>query len=202
MQQLRADIRAGNLYFSAPDSLRQRVLSTVRNPGKKPRVWPWKEMAMAASLFLVVSLGANFVFMSRDRSENRFIAQEILSEHLRSMMGGHLVDVVSSDRHTVKPWFSGKLDFSPTVKDLGPQGFPLSGGRVDYMDGRSVAALVFLHNRHVITLFTWPSSRSASDASTHNGYNTVEWTKDGMIYWAVSDLNRSDLQTFSNLYKN
>lgn len=118
------------------------------------------------------------------------------------MMGGHLVDVVSSDRHTVKPWFSGKLDFSPTVKDLGPQGFPLSGGRVDYMDGRSVAALVFLHNRHVITLFTWPSSRSASDASTHNGYNTVEWTKDGMIYWAVSDLNRSDLQTFSNLYKN
>ncbi len=199
VRQLRADIRAGDLRFAAPDLLRERVLRTLAKP---PNASPWKSMAIAASVLLLLSLGTNIVLTRAYRSEDQTVAQEIVSEHLRSLMAGRLVDVVSSDRHTVKPWFSGKLDYSPTVKDLAPQGFPLSGARVDYMDGRPVAALVFLRGKHVITLFTWPSSRAAQSASTRNGYNVVEWTKDGMVYWAVSDLNRDDLEAFSALYKN
>lgn len=113
----------------------------------------------------------------------------------------HLVDVVSSDRHTVKPWFSGKLDFSPTVKDLAGSGFPLAGGRVDYLDGRPVAALVFRHTQHVINLFTWPSGRSSAIEAAQSGFNVVTWTKDGMMYCAVSDVNLSDLRQFARLYR-
>jgi anti-sigma factor RsiW len=206
VQKLQSDIRGGDLYFRAPDVLRERVTrrlqDTGRAPGQRAAIgWPWKGMAIAASLLLVLSLGTNILLTKAYRSEDQTIAHEVWSEHLRSVMGGHLVEVASSDRHTVKPWFTGKLDFSPTVVDLAPQGFPLSGGRVDYIEGRRVAALIFLRNKHVITLFTWPSSRSAGEASSRDGYNLEEWTKNGMMYWAVSDLNRSELETFSALYK-
>jgi anti-sigma factor RsiW len=197
--QLRERIRGQDLYFRAPDSLRRRVVSSLREPARPER---WKWFAVAASVALAVSLGAN-VFLSRaNQAENyNLLARDVVSGHVRSMLTNHTIDVISSDRHTVKPWFSDKLDFSPDVRDLASQGFPLAGGRVDYLDGRPVAALVFHRAKHVIDLFTWPSSAAAGAGLSQNGLNVVAWTKNGMAYWAVSDLNAGELNQFARLYR-
>jgi anti-sigma factor RsiW len=197
--RLRRAIRGQDLYFRAPDSLRRRVLGSLRErelPGR------WKWFAVAASVALTVSLGAN-VFLSRANRTDGFslLARDVVSDHVRSMLSNHTIDVVSSDRHTVKPWFSDKLDFSPDVRDLASQGFPLVGGRVDYLDGRPVAALVFHRAKHVIDLFTWPSSAPVSAGVSQNGLNVVAWTKGGMAYWAVSDLNAGELNQFARMYR-
>ena len=133
------------------------------------------------------------------RSNDR-VAEEIVSGHVRALMANHLTDVASSDRHTVKPWFNSKIDFSPRVIDLAAQGFPLIGGRLDYVANRAAAALVYRHDRHVINLFIWPApADQSSDAKAleRNGYNIVHWATAGMEYWAVSDLNSMDLKKFS-----
>jgi anti-sigma factor RsiW len=128
------------------------------------------------------------------------MAEIVLNDHLSSLLGSHLLDVVSSDQHTVKPWFAGKLDFSPDVKDLAAQGFPLAGGRVDYLAGRRVAALVYHRRQHVINLFIWPGGSSAPSPTgiTHNGYNLLHWTAGRMTFWAVSDVSSAELQDFRN----
>jgi anti-sigma factor RsiW len=129
------------------------------------------------------------------------LAAEVQSAHVRSLMANHLTDITSTDQHTVKPWFNGKLDFSPPVEDLSPQGFPLIGGRLDYLDGHPVAALVYQRNKHDINLFIWPSTTGDEGLgfSTYNGYNVYHWTQSGMAYWAVSDLNPDELKGFVEL---
>ena len=124
----------------------------------------------------------------------------MLSAHLRSLAGTHLLDVPSSDQHTVKPWFNGKLDFAPAVKDL--EGFPLLGGRLEYFDGHPAAALVYGRRQHIINLFTWPSAAPIAETSeTRNGYNLQSWSGNGMVFWAVSDLNQAELRQFVSLYQ-
>jgi anti-sigma factor RsiW len=138
-------------------------------------------------------------------SPNNRIAQEVLASHVRSLMANHLVDVPSSDQHTVKPWFNGKLDFSPPVVDLTAQGFPLIGGRMDYLDNQPVAAVVYKHRQHIINLFIWPSTQNRggeTDTITPQGYHLIHWTKSGMTFWAVSDLNLNELQQFVQLMQN
>jgi anti-sigma factor RsiW len=126
------------------------------------------------------------------------LAEQVVSSHIRSLLANHLSDVISSDQHTVKPWFSGKLDFAPVIKDLASQGFPLAGGRLDYLDNRPVAALVYKRRQHTINLFLWPSPASDSGPRTLTirGYNVVHWTHSHMAYWAVSDVNAGDLGEF------
>ena len=207
--KLRERVRADAPYYSATEELRARIDRALRQAAstKERRRTPWGWIALAsaagfaAALLLGFVLGPN-IFHS-ERVGGDLIAQEVVSSHVRSLMAGHLIDVRSSDQHTVKPWFAGKLDFSPKVKDLGPQGYGLTGGRLDYLDGRPVAGLVFQRRQHVINLFVWPSqAQSGSRLSTFaiTGFNIVHWSEAGLTYWAVSDLNAAELRTFAQLY--
>jgi anti-sigma factor RsiW len=132
------------------------------------------------------------------------LSDEVVASHVRALQPGHLMDVVSTDQHTVKPWFDGRLTFAPPVKDLAAIDFPLVGGRLDYLAGRPAAALVYRHGQHVIDLYVFggaDSQRQTSAAGTRDGYNFVRWTGDGMAYWAVSDLNGPELASFAQQWQ-
>jgi anti-sigma factor RsiW len=129
---------------------------------------------------------------------------EIVSSHVRSMMVNHMADIPSSDTHNVKPWFADKLDYSPPARDLTAQGFPLIGGRMDYLENRPVAALVYRRNQHLINLFVWPTEQSRTmpeTRSTVRGYNLIHWTQGGMTWWLISDLEPAQLSECAVLLK-
>ena len=206
IRKQKAGIKAAAPYYKPPPNLQQSVRKALRRveTGKvKPASEvPWRWLTIAASLLLVASVSWNLAHL-RPRSAETDVAESVLSDHIRSLIGTRLVDVPSSDQHTVKPWFAGKLDFAPDVKDLEAQGFPLVGGRLEYLPGRRVAALVYHRRQHVITLFIWPeTASSAVDAKiSRNGYNLLHWTAGPMTYWAVSDVSASDLEQFRTLYR-
>ena len=165
LQNLKKALKQDALYFAAPAELRQRIKSELPSPAKTVPQWPawsWNRLttAMSGAFAVCVALLLT-VTLFRPPSGQPF-AQEIVSSHIRSLMAGHVMDVVSTDQHTVKPWFNGKLDFSPPVRDLAAQEFPLVGGRLDYLGGRAVAALVFQRHKHIINLFVWPAKEADS----------------------------------------
>lgn len=202
---LRGSIHASSLQWRCPDRLRTNIESMVcrelgrPNPRSNiPRWW----LAIAASLLLLAAVSWLAQRQMSGQSLNDRIAEQVVASHVRSLLADHLMDVVSSDRHTVKPWFAGKLDFAPVVVDLSPEGFPLIGGRLDYLDHRPVAVVVYQRRQHVINLFVWPSERPNDDdlqMKTYQGYHVVRWNQAGATYWAISDLNASELSQFSHL---
>ena len=187
-------IRAQARYYEAPPGLERKIRRSLRAGGSTMLPWSW--IAIAASVLLAASLTVNVALL---RPHEQLVAVNVLSAHLRSLEGTHLLDVPSSDQHTVKPWFNGKLDFSPAVKEV--EGFPLLGGRLEYFEGRPAAALIYGRRKHIVNLFTWPSARTAEAMQTRNGYNMRSWWDDGMAFWAVSDLNEAELGQFISLYR-
>lgn len=193
-----------SFYFKAPADLRVRLRASLREAEPKPQrswfpTWRWTPAFATATLLVGVSLVA-LTFLRPSGTNEDLLAKEMVSAHVRSMMTeNHLMDVPSTDQHTVKPWFDGKLDFAPPVNDLAPQGFPLTGGRLDYIDGHPVAALIYQRRKHVINLFIYPTQEADSQNRVldRQGYNIIHWNKAGMSFWAVSDVNVGELQEFS-----
>jgi anti-sigma factor RsiW len=192
-------MRTQATYYEAPPGLEQKILQSLREETSTP--WSWRWLAIAASVLLAGSLAWNITLLRSRVDPQQLLAANVLSAHVRSLSGTHLLDVQTSDQHTVKPWFNGKVDFAPAVKDL--EGFPLLGGRLEYFDGRPAAALVYGRAKHVINLFIWPSGTATPEAAqTRNGYHLQSWWRNGMAYWAVSDLNEAELRQFVSLYQN
>ena len=209
---LQAAVRGHARYHAAPPGLAGRIRATIGNPEaaqalagsarRRPR-WPhWLQLGAAVAVGAIVSWTAAIQYAGVTADER--IAEQVIDGHARSILTTHLVDVASSDRHTVKPWLSSKLDFSPTVVDLAGDGFPLIGGRLDYLDNRPVAALVYRHRQHVIDLFVWPESRGARatpvKALSRKGYNVLHWKDGAMVLWAISDVEPAELKAFAEAY--
>lgn len=191
--------------FRAPEELRARVRESLRSAaGVNPKparaaVPSWRWMALAAGIALVAVGGWG---LGAHRAADAALRDQVLASHVRSLMPGHLTDVVSSDQHTVKPWFNGKLDFSPPVNDFTGKGYPLIGGRLDYVGGRPVAALVYQRRQHLINVFLWPSTGGAvgeRTSITRQGYHLLHSTTPEYVYWVVSDLGTAELSEFARL---
>ncbi|HYX42045.1 MAG TPA: anti-sigma factor [Pyrinomonadaceae bacterium] len=207
-QALRSALGDDALYFKAPTNLRERVQTTLRVGARdeaRPRLATWRWLAVGLSFALLAIIIGSLAFMRAGPTPDELLARELVASHVRALMANHLTDVASTDQHTVKPWFDGKLDFAPTVVDLTAQGFPLVGGRLDYINNRPVAALVYQRRQHLINLFIWPApdaTERAPQMSVRQGYNLIHWTRAGMNYWAISDLNLSELQAFAQALQN
>ena len=207
LRSVRRSLRAANLYEPAPEGLRSRIRAALpaeipAKPALIRRPTPVEWLAVAAAIIIAVVFGSKVIPGIDGQKQSDLLAQEIVARHIRSIQPGHLYDVQSTDQHTVKPWFDGKLDFAPPVINLADQGFPLVGGRLDYLNQRDVAALVYQRQKHLINVFVWPNdSKSAKlpETQTIQGYNMVFWWHGGMYFCAASDLNVAELHQFVNL---
>jgi anti-sigma factor RsiW len=204
------------LYEAMPDDARARLLAQVASARQQQgradspgRVFPsWRNRwalgwwPSFASFGLGAACAAALAFLVLAPGEST-LADQIVAGHIRALQPGHLADVASTDRHTVKPWFEGRIDFAPPVKDLAADRFPLEGGRLDYLAGRPVAAMVYRRDRHVIDLFVWPADtgRASLAPAQVQGYNVVHWSADGMTLWAVSDVEPSQLREFAEAWR-
>lgn len=203
---LQSAIRATPLAYPPPPGFETRVRGALRrqagpsraSPGSLARLWSGPLIgALAASLIGVVAL----------QPRGPDLPGEVVSGHVRSLMASHLTDIAASSHHVVRPWFAGRLDFAPPVYDLAAQGYPLVGGRVDYLGGRPVAALVYRRGPHLINLFVWPQTHQGltlpalPPPAARDGFNLRHWTHAGMTCWAVSDLNGAELAQFEALMR-
>ena len=215
-------------YFKASAELRERIQSSLREkttgdrvrngvrgaqvlfhkrePESRSILWeaPWNWLGLAAAIIVAAIIVLNVMPRLQRPGADQFLATQLIASHVRSLMANHLTDVASSDQHTVKPWLDAKLDFAPAVVDLSQKGFPLIGGRLDYLDNRPVAALVYQRRKHFINLFVWPAGSDAArstKAMTRQGYQLSHWVDSDFNYWAVSDINSTELQEFKQLFE-
>jgi mycothiol system anti-sigma-R factor len=212
---LRRALREQLTYHRAPAGLASRIRSQVTRSEPRrflprwlapagaavlPRQWLQFGAAVAATAVVTWMAAVEFQRPAPDE----LLAEQVIAGHARAVLTSHIADVATSDQHTVKPWLSSKLDFSPPVTDLTGVGFPLLGGRLDYLDNRPVAALAYQHRQHLISLFVWPERDAARSAPmrafSRQGYNALHWTDAGMTYWAISDLNGAELRDFAQAY--
>jgi anti-sigma factor RsiW len=213
---LRTALRGEGARASVPDSLALRLEALVSaaeapaasTPRSATVVRPaggWRRLDRALWGFggagLALAACAVLALSVVPEMQTAQLEQDLVAGHVRSQLVGHLTDVVTSDQHVVKPWFGGKIDFSPPVVDLKDQGFPIVGGRLDYIGKRTVAAIVYRRGRHVINLFVWPGrgDLGPAEAKSGDGYTLLHWSRGGMTFWAVSDVNEKDLQAFRQL---
>ena len=206
-EALRCSLQRSGLYERAPVSLRKRIrgdLDAATAPAVAPRIPVWRWLAVATALLLVAGVSwYSWPRPAKDSSATSpFTAAEIIDAHIRSLQPGHLMDVASTDQHTVKPWFNGKLAFVPPVKDFADEGFSLIGARLDVLGGQNVAALVYTRRKHIINVFVLPTKEP--DTQIHppglrQGYQWRHWRRQGMEYCAVSDVSDSDIYELAQL---
>jgi anti-sigma factor RsiW len=208
----RSVLRESLPRFTAPPQLAEKIFAGVEESGapvvaRATVVRPaptlslfWNLTGLAASLALALVVG--FAWGGARARKNQLV-DEAINDHVRSLLASHLLDVASTDQHTVKPWFAGKLDFAPPVVDLAPSGFPLDGGRLEHFDGRPAAALVFHRRAHAINLFVWPANGGAvaSGQSGHNGYNAETWSHGDLNFLAVSEIPAAELGQFADAFR-
>ena len=207
-ERLRSSMLHAGLYERAPSSFRKRVQARLGASARPAIIAPpqsasWRWLAIAAMFLLVVFAGWRGVSLLRGDGAESTLASAIVDAHLRSLQPGHLEDVQSTDQHTVKPWFDGKIDFAPPVHDFVDQGFPLQGGRLDVVRGRTVAVLVYARRKHLINVFVWPTTEGDSEPASGSqlGYHWIDWRKGGMELCAVSDVSTADLTELQQLLK-
>lgn len=203
LKTLRAGLQSEALSYQPSPAFQKRLQASLRAAARTettPRVPAWRWVAASAAAAVLLFLAWHMGRITLTTATGNDLVNEVVSDHVRSLMVNHLADVPSTDRHTVKPWFNGKLDYTPPVEDLAAQGFPLTGGRLDYLNGRPVAALIYHRQKHPINLFVWPASQPTDtglETATRNGYHLIHWVRGGMNYWAISDLNAAELQEFA-----
>ena len=203
-ESLRLSLQQAELYERAPESLRRKFRVATSTPRTRASAYPgaWRWLAVAAALIIALLWGTRLFSPAIKSSQQAALTATLLDAHLRSLQPGHLTDVESADQHTVKPWFDGKLDIASPVHDFANEGFPLVGGRLDVIEGRTVAALVYGRRRHVVNVFIWksPDSLPYSDTGERQGYHWVAWKKDGFTFCAISDTALPDLQQLKSLF--
>src|SRR5262245_39512032 len=185
---------ASRIFAALPETKPARTVKTV--PG-----W-WRSLAMGSTMAALALLFWIIVPTFKPLDPDTGTREEVLAAHVRSLMADHLTDIASDQRHTVKPWLSSRLDFAPPVEDLAGEGFALVGGRLDYLGGSPIAALVYRYRQHIINVFVWPLSKTRAipvQNWTLRGYNAMRFDARGMSFWAVSDLNSKDLQKLAGL---
>lgn len=204
--------------FQAPPDLRARILASlpaedgaaqllpvaVAWPAKAKRkhgILPFGRTQLAAA-FSAMALAASLILFVNVWTYTPGLDQQLVSAHVRSLLAAHLTDVASSDQHTVKPWFLGKVDFAPPVVDLAKENFPLVGGRLEYIGGRVATSLVYKRRGHVINVFLWPTGLMSAPSVTMDGYHVLPWTAGGFDFAAVSDLNLKELREFELAFRN
>jgi len=200
-RDMRGALTRTKLSFDAPAELKRRIDARLPAPARPDRRSLLKGFAAGAGLSSAIAAGVLIAVMRTDR-DSRIMA-EVVSAHLRSLQADHLTDVLSSDQHTVKPWFNGRLDVAPPVVDLTALGFTLIGGRLDYIDGKPVAALVYRRRAHVINLFVTERANDQRGATmeTVQGFNVRHWGESGLSLWAISDLNAEELEDFGRKFE-
>ena len=210
-------------YYRAPDALRQRVRQSLAQAaggaaapraarprslagafaGFLPHFAGWRVAAAGVAFVAVAVTSWNVALLQSRPSSDELLVRDVLNAHVRSLIAeNHLSDVVSTNQHTVKPWFTGKLDFAPPVQDYASAGFELTGGRLDYVNGRSVAALVYKRRLHTVNVFVWPASEAGNASArvvSANGYSLAQWRTGGMQYWAVADVAQAELATLAEV---
>ena len=204
LEALQGRIAAQASQYQAPPHLRHRIRAalaaqrpTPPRPAKRQKTWSWAWINLGLATMASTAFAVTLSLYLNQPSADTLVEQELVGSHFRALMPNHLADVTSTDKHTVKPWFSGKLDFSPPVHDLAAEGYPLIGGRLDYVQQRPVAALVYQHRQHIINVYVWPSAPRRVQQSQHQGFQVLRWTQEGMMFCAVSDLNSQELADFA-----
>jgi len=198
VRQIKRVVNTSVPHYRAPLKLRREITKSTRT---ETRQFPNFATVTAFAACMVVAISAGW--MLGRRSNATTAASVVFASHVRALMSEHLADVISTDKHTVKPWFNGKVDYSPPVNDLAPQGFPLQGGRLEFLNGRRVSVLVYGRKKHIIDLYVMPSAQTSNYATTtHDGFNSVAWSRDGFEFQAISDLNKEELMEFSKLIQN
>jgi len=206
-EQIQSSLRE-EIAERSPRSVLRDIPSLFRSKQSERQTVPfgtqWSWLALAAAIVLAAIIASNLVPRLQRPGADQLLATQLIASHVRSLMANHLTDVASSDQHTVKPWLDAKLDFAPAVVDLGSEGFPLLGGRLDYLDNRTVAALVYQRRKHFINVFTWPAESGTTGTTktmTRQGYQLLHWVDSDINYWAVSDVSEADLQAFKKVFE-